>query len=99
MKQMKRFFLVLFVAMTATVLTSSAQLIIKVRPERPHYVRVEAPSPRHVWVDEEWEWHDGGYVWAGGRWVEPERPGARWVPGRWRERPGGWIWVRGHWRY
>lgn len=97
MKNIQRFIVALIIAMSC-VLTSNAQLVIKVRPARPHYVRVAAPSPRHVWVDEDWTWQDGHYVWAGGRWVEPERPYARWVPGHWRHRPGGYIWIRGHWR-
>ncbi len=98
MKKLLKFFVVAFI-MSCIYVPAHAQLIIKVRPERPHYVRVAAPSPRHVWVDEEWEWRDGRYEWAGGRWVEPEHPGAVWVPGHWRQRPGGWIWIRGHWRW
>src|ERR1700739_2876782 len=76
---------------------ASAQLVVKIRPADPVYVRPVAPSPRHVWVEGEWTWENGQYVHHDGYWVEPRR-GFHWVPGHWREAPGGWTWVPGHWR-
>lgn len=77
---------------------STAQLIVNVRPARPVVVRTVAPSPRHVWVDEDWEWRNGNYVFVGGHWVEPSRPGAVWVGGGWVHHRRGWEWRRGYWR-
>jgi len=98
MKRFWKFFVLIAVFVSASYI-GNAQLIINIRPERPHYVRVAAPSPRHVWIDEDWEWRGGQYVWVGGRWVVPARPGAVWIPGHWRRRPQGWVWMRGHWRW
>jgi hypothetical protein len=78
--------------------TASAQFI-KIRPARTVVVRTHAPSPRHVWVDEDWEWRNNTYVSKGGYWVEPPRAGAAWVPGHWkREGRRGERWIPGHWR-
>lgn len=98
MQNVKRMLLILIVALFTGAQVSMAQIYIRVRPERPHYERVVAPSPRHVWIEEEWEPRGGQYVFSGGRWAEPPRPRAVWVAGHWRQRPRGWVWVPGHWR-
>lgn len=79
--------------------TASAQVYVRIRPVAPVIVRTAAPSPRHVWVDEEWEERNGQYVYVGGHWAAPPHPGYAWVPGHWR-RYGrrGERWVPGHWR-
>ena len=58
------------------------------------------PSPRHVWVAEEWVWGGGRYVYKPGYWALPPREGGAWVPGHWvkREYRPGFRWVAGHWR-
>jgi hypothetical protein len=78
--------------------SASAQIFVNVRPTYRVVARPLPPSPRHVWIDEEWAVRGGRYENAGGRWVEPPYPGARWVPGRWRHRRGGWGWAPGRWR-
>lgn len=55
MKSAKKMLLVLAVALGCSIYSSTAQIYIKIRPARPHYERVVAPTPRHVWVDEDWE--------------------------------------------
>lgn len=79
-----------------------AQVIVRVRPERPHETvvvrRGPAPTPRHVWVDEDWVQRDGGYTWHGGYWAAPPRPGAVYIPGHWRDTHHGYVWIAGHWR-
>lgn len=80
---------------------ADAQIIVRIRPRRPAavVVRPPAPSPRHVWVEEDWVPDNrGGYRWHGGYWMERPRPRAVWVPGHWTERRRGWVWVPGHWR-
>jgi len=98
MKRFKNVFVAMLVALCCTALSAQAQIYVNVRPVMPHYVRVEAPSPRHVWIDEEWEPRGGSYVFVGGHWAMPPRPGLFWVPGHWRETPRGHMWVAGHWR-
>ena len=98
MQNIKKALLMLAIALTTSAYCSNAQIIVGVRPERPHVVRVEAPSPRHVWIDEEWEPRGGAYVFVGGHWAEPPRPRAAWVPGHWVQKPRGWVWKPGHWR-
>ena len=89
---------ILTVSLLWQVSVSGQEVIIRARPERPRYERVAAPSPRHVWIDEEWEPRGGAYVFAGGRWAEPPREGMKWMPGHWAQRPGGEVWVSGHWK-
>lgn len=94
-------FATVFALAMGTAVTSDAQLIVKIRPRAPRtvVVRPEAPSPRHVWVQEDWRENGGRYEYSGGHWVEPPRAGARWVPGHWKNTPRrGWVWKPGHWR-
>ncbi|MFP5039427.1 hypothetical protein [Parasediminibacterium sp. JCM 36343] len=79
---------------------SYAQIIVNIRPERPRVVvaRPVAPSPRHVWVEEEWVPQGGTYVFHGGYWSAPIRPGAMYIPGHWKNTRHGWVWRPGHWR-
>ena len=79
---------------------ADAQVIVRVRPARPTVVvaRPAAPSPRHVWVDEDWVGERGAYRWHGGYWAAPPREQAVWVPGHWSGRRRGYSWVPGHWR-
>lgn len=79
---------------------AGAQLIVSVRPPRPAVIvtRPVAPSPRHVWVEEDWVCRGRGYRWHGGYWAAPPRPRAVWVPGHWDTRPRGEVWVPGFWR-
>jgi len=78
---------------------SSAQVYVTVRPVPPVVVetRPVAPSPVHVWIEPEWRWHGGAYVYVPGYWARPHRHKI-WVPGHWDEGPRGYGWVRGHWR-
>lgn len=93
--------LVAAVALTAAVNVSHAQVIVRARLGRPAAVVVKrppAPSPRHVWVEEDWTPSGNTYVWHGGYWAAPPRPRAVWVPGHWVTRPRGYFWKPGHWR-
>ena len=89
-------------AMTAAVNVSQAQIVIRARLGRPvskvvvH--RPPAPSPRHVWVEEDWRPAGRTYQWHGGYWVAPPRQRAVWVPGHWDHRRHGYVWVAGYWR-
>ena len=78
--------------------TASAQVYVSVRPVWHPVVRPAPPSPRHVWIDEEWEARNGAYVAVGGHWAEPPHPGWVWVPGHWSHGDRGHYWHAGHWR-
>ena len=97
---MKKYFskiIMLLIVAAAFSFSASAQYVT-VRPVPPAYARPMAPSPRHVWIDGEWAWRGGAYVYTNGYWAEP-RPGFVWVAGHWRDgRRRGWVWVPGHWR-
>ena len=75
-----------------------SQVFVERMPDAPHNERMNAPSPRHVWIDEDWEPRNGSYVYVGGRWAEPPNPGGRWIQGHWKHKRKGWMWIAGHWR-
>jgi len=98
MKNMKRVLFVLAIALTCGAYGSSAQIYVHVRPPRPTVaVRIAAPSPRHVWIDEDWHENNGAYEWNGGRWEEPPHPGWRYSAGHWGHDGHGHQWHGGHW--
>jgi hypothetical protein len=51
-----------------------------------------------VWIPGYYRWDGRRYVWVGGRYVRPPRPGAVWVAGVWRPERGGQVWHAGYWR-
>ncbi len=77
--------------------TAQGQVYVNVRPVLPHYERVVAPSPRHVWIDEEWEPRGGGYAFVGGHWALPPGDGMEsgYPRSHWRQSPRGWVWSSG----
>jgi hypothetical protein len=96
MKKIPSKILMLFFVAVAFSFTASAKYVT-VRPVPPVYARPMAPSPRHIWIDGDWAWRGGAYVYTNGYWVEP-RPGFIWVTGHWNARRGRWNWVPGRWR-
>ncbi|MDR3678678.1 MAG: YXWGXW repeat-containing protein [Flavipsychrobacter sp.] len=95
----KAVFFALALTAVGTSVTSSAQIYVNIRPRHEVIVaRPAPPSPRHVWVEEEWRPNHGHYEYAGGYWAAPPRPGVVWVPGHWRDTPRGSVWIAGHWR-
>ena len=89
---------VLVVAASFAATTASAQVYVTVRPTYAPVVRPAAPSPAHVWIEEDWAYRGGRYVAVGGHWVAPPHPGWAWIPGRWVQSRRGWRWIPGHWR-
>ena len=87
----------LFVGMAEV--SSAQHFYVRVRPAPVVVVRPAAPSPRHVWVENEYEWRGGAYVARPGYWAMPPRGRGRWIPGHWRDdgRRGSY-WVPGRWR-
>ncbi len=102
MQIMKRLLFVLAAAVSCAAFTNysyAQEVVVGVRPHVPHFERGRAPSPRHVWVGEEWEPRDGTYVFVGGHWSEPPQPHMAWIPGHWKDTPRGSVWIAGHWRH
>ncbi|HSC54438.1 MAG TPA: hypothetical protein VLC98_12480 [Phnomibacter sp.] len=67
------------------------------RPEAPWVRPAPAPSQWHVWISNEWQWHNGRYVCVPGHWVRPAYTSMRYVPGYWNRTKHGWVWRQGHW--
>ncbi len=88
---------VLSVIVMAVSFSASAQIYVKIRPTFTTVVRTAPPSPRHVWIEEEWEERGGQYAYVGGHWAEPPHPGWIWIPGHWKRGPRGEWWIRGRW--
>ena len=100
-RHLSKLVMLIFIAgalITGSSTTASAQIYVHVRPTAPVVVRTERPSPRHVWIGEEWEARNGTYVHTGGRWAEPPHPGYVWVTGHWSHTDRGHVWRPGHWR-
>jgi WXXGXW repeat (2 copies) len=76
----------------------NAQLVIKIRPTFGRVVRTNAPSNRHVWIEEDWACRNNNYAYTGGYWSAPPRGRSKWIPGHWKNTRRGWVWKPGHWR-
>ena len=98
---MKKHFLRLVMMMAIALSFSAvaeAQFSVKIRPTITIGNRPARPTPRHVWVNDEWKWNNGRYEHVDGYWATPERGRHGWVEGHWKHRRDGWVWVPGHWR-
>lgn len=69
---------------------------VRERPVAPYIRPSVRPSDRHIWVEAEWVWRGGRYVFLPGYWTLP-RKHMHYVPGYWHCTRGGWIWVQGYW--
>jgi hypothetical protein len=67
--------------------------------DEPAEVVYERPVPPYagaVWIDGDWAWDGGRYVYTRGYWARP-RPGRVWARGSWYHGPRGYAWRRGRW--
>lgn len=69
---------------------------VSTRPMAPYVRPTLRPSGRHIWIEAEWMWRGGRYVFQPGYWAVP-RKHMTYVPGYWHRSRGGWIWVKGYW--
>lgn len=67
------------------------------QPAIPAYERPVSPGVGYVWVDGDWRWHGGRYVYGNGYWARP-RGHRAWVGGTWVHTGKGYYWRRGYWR-
>jgi hypothetical protein len=98
MKKITRI-LMLFLAVSLFAASKNyAQIVVRARlSAHAHIVRPVRPSPRHVWVSEEWVPSGGTYIHRAGYWALPPHRGAIWIAGHWRRHHRGWIWISGYW--
>lgn len=64
----------LLLLITVGALSSNANaqaFIVRMRPTHEVVVRTAPPSPRHIWVDEDWAWRGGRYEYVGGHCRSP----------------------------
>ncbi|MFC4231409.1 hypothetical protein ACFOW1_05875 [Parasediminibacterium paludis] len=76
--------------------SSAQRFYVRVRPVAPVVIRPVAPRPTAIWIEPEWVWRGGRYVYVNGYWTEP-RVGYRYMPGYWRRTRHGELWVAGVW--
>jgi hypothetical protein len=95
MKTVSKFVFMLALS-TSLFMTSCAGYYVYERPAEPVYERPVRPYAGAVWVEGEWAWNGGRYVYVRGYWARPR--GGGWVRGHWEQGPRGYIWRKGHWR-
>lgn len=74
----------------------NGRYVTRHRPDAPRIRPGRRPSPYHVWVDGEWIFSRGQYVYQQGYWAMPVR-GMAYVPGHWEKVHKGWYWTPGYW--
>ncbi len=95
MKTLSKFGLMLALA-GSLFMTSCAGYYVYERPAEPVYQRPVRPYADAVWVEGEWAWNGGRYVYQRGYWTRAR--GQAWVRGYWEQSPRGYRWHKGHWR-
>ncbi len=96
---MKKIFVILCLATSAIIFNScsTSRYTVSERPSIPYYQRPLSPGPGYVWINGDWYWSGGRYVYHNGYWMYP-RPHRVWVTGRWVPYRNGYYWRRGYWR-
>lgn len=95
----KRLFSIAILVMGFALSSQAQRVYVSVRPAAPVVVaRPVAPSPRHVWIEGEYEWRSGAYVYRPGYWSVPPARYHEYRRGYWRHERGGYYWVPGRWR-
>lgn len=79
--------------------SAPAQIYVTEPPPPPmREVMGKRPSHNHIWIEGNWHWHDGRYVWTSGHWdVRPHRH-AVYVAPRWENHGHGFVLIEGRWR-
>jgi len=98
---MKKLFPLLMALLLSAVLITGcgpAYIAVGTRPEPPVYARPLPPGPNYLWIEGEWVWSSGAYVYRRGYWAPPRSHYHHYIPGHWQQRSHGWVWISGHWR-
>lgn len=97
MKSIARFGIMAALAGSLFMSACSGSYYVATQPVEPVYEQPASPYPGAVWIDGEWTWSGGNYVYVRGHWDRP-RPGHVWVRGSWEHTNHGYRWRRGYWR-
>ncbi len=52
---------------------SASMHTVAEQPVAPVYERSVSPGAEYVWVDGDWNWHNGKYIFSNGYWAKPEK--------------------------
>lgn len=74
----------------------NGRYIVRHKLNAPNYNSGRKPSPYHVWVDGEWIYSRGQYIYQPGYWTMPSR-GMNYIAGHWQKTRRGWYWEPGYW--
>ena len=98
MKTLSKIGLMLVLAGSLFLSSCAGSYYVTERPVEPVYERPVVPYQGAVWVEGEWVWNGGRYIYTRGYWARP-RVGRVYAHGYWEPRPrGGYRWHRGYWR-
>ncbi len=96
MKRLSKIGLMLGLAGFLFLSSCAGTYYVTAQPVEPVYERPAPPWGGAIWIDGEWTWSGGTYVYTRGYWEHP-RPGHVWVRGSWERGSRGYRWHRGHW--
>ncbi len=96
---MKRLLVILSLVAGLAVFTGCgpSRNTVTTQPVAPVYERPVSPGATYVWVDGDWRWQRGNYVYSNGYWSK-SKPNRTWVGGTWVNTPKGYYWKKGYWR-
>jgi len=97
---MKKIFVILSLFASAIVFNSCGptRYTVTEQPVAPVYERPVAPGVGYVWIDGDWRWRGGRYVYVNGYWARPRGGSRAWVSGTWVRSGNGYYWRHGYWR-
>jgi len=89
----------LLIALTASLFLSSCtgSYYVTDQPVEPVYERPVPPYDGAIWIDGDWGWVGGRYIYTRGHWERP-RVGRTYMRGSWEHGTRGYRWHRGHWK-
>ena len=97
MKTISKLGMMLALAGSLFLASCAGSYYVYERPVEPVYARPMAPYPGAIWIEGDWVWQGGRYVYFRGHWDRP-RVGRVWMRGAWERGPRGYTWHRGYWR-
>ena len=96
MKTVSKLGLMFALAAALFISACAGDYYVSDQPAEPVYERPAAPYDGAIWIDGEWSWSGGQYVYVRGHWDRP-RAGHAYMRGSWEHTNHGYRWHRGHW--
>lgn len=88
--------LVAALAGSACVVRGRGVYTVGFAPPPPRATVVLTPRPGHLWIEGNWQYQHGRWIWHDGYWVR-ERAGEIWIAGAWIQMGARWQWRPGRW--